>query len=176
MSTPITPASRIKVYPDFVTTPESRAPKEDDTSAQSAKLKTVAPTTFSGNYITTVRLYMQQSGPEPWPHGSTVEINGRINFYNRSNSYYIETPENTNYSAEGGGLGRLVGEASIFTKGAPALFTGILWEDGPGERYFTIATVDWNTMPEEWADGREWYYTQSLENFVGHLAWRVSRA
>jgi len=96
--------------------------------------------------------------------------NSGINFYNNSNIYYIETPENTDFSGEGGGLGRLVGEASIVTKGAPALFTGILWEEGGGDRYFAIATVDWNKDPEDWAAGREWYFTQSLENFIGHVA------
>jgi glucan phosphorylase len=166
---------RIKVYPDFPNEPKCRRVKNENALSQPAKTEeSVVQSRFGGTYRTTVRLYMQQSGPERAWRGSTVEIQGRINFYNNSNSYYIETPENTNFSGEGGGLGRLVGEASIVTKGAPALFTGILWEEGGGDRYFAIATVDWNKDPEDWADGREWYFTQSLENFIGHVAWQVS--
>ena len=131
-------------------------------------------------YTVHVRLYVQETGTEKGPFSGTgVEIRGNMAIGTKNYGVYADLPEKTNFAGENNGLGRIVADGSVTTAFGISNFSGTLYEEGnstTGNRIFTSIGVDWGTAPLEWANGGEWWFTQTVnndQNFKGHLWWQV---
>jgi len=159
---------------------------EKPVSAERAHVAKDAKAVFQ-SFKTTIRLYVQMTGAELGLFsGTSDEIRGNITatpaFGSTETRYVnVDLPEKTNFAGENGGLGRMVAELTKTTIFVPPNFSGVLYEEGnmtTGNRFFTNFSVDWNTAPPEWADGRWWYSTQTVSNdanYIGHLWWQVTQ-
>jgi hypothetical protein len=164
------------VYPTPPKPPET--PKDE-----SLKEKSMAASRASSfrYYQTHIRLYVQETGTELGLFGgNTCEIRGNITADGETTNVRKDLHEKTHFESENGGLGRIVCDVTKRTISAPADFSGTLYEEGGfgvGDRYFTRASVDWDTAPTAWANGNSWWFTQWVsndQNFIGHLWWQVS--
>jgi hypothetical protein len=132
-------------------------------------------------YSTLIRLYVEETGTELGPASDTTcEIRGYILANGEKRDVYVDLPQKHDFSNENGGLGRIVCEMAKVSRVLPANFTGVLLEQGRptfGDRYFTNASVDWNTADVKWMNGNPWWFTQTVindQNFRGHLWWQVT--
>lgn len=162
---------------------------------QDAKIKVPVLQYVTSQYITTIKLFVESTGGEVGgsDKDTTVELRGRITATpmngeseEKTIKWYLK--QNTPYK-ENKGLGKLLGQLEVTTTFVPPRFTGVLYEEGrrkegdkgfAPDRYFTNFTVDWSNAKLEWADGRAWYTTQTINSgedkdkgFVGHLWWQV---
>jgi len=141
----------------------------------------ITPSALPQQYRTRIRLYVQETGAEQgFLSGTSCEIRGYTIANGQRSNVSVALPEKTNFARENGGLGRIVLDVTSVTRFLPANFTGVLYEEGnatTGDRYFTNASVDWNTAPQEWANGNPWWFSQTVsndQNFKGHLWWQIA--
>jgi hypothetical protein len=159
-------------------------PKPPETSKDGAvKEKSMAALRASlfKHYKTHIRLYVQETGTESGIFGGeTCEIRANIIANGVTTKVHVDLPQKRHFESENGGLGRIVCDVTKRTINIPADFSGTLYEEGGfgvGDRYFTRASVDWDTAPESWANGNPHWFTQWVsndQNFIGHLWWQVS--
>ncbi|ORY07005.1 hypothetical protein BCR34DRAFT_604009 [Clohesyomyces aquaticus] len=176
-------ANKPKYYATIPTKPESRVVDiSDQEHVLSATAAAAGP--LGIRIVTRIRLYVQETGTEIGGR-TQVEIREHMSASGvvapaQTRDMSVDLLEKTDFSGENNGLGRIVGEIAVLTRNLPANFSGELYEEGiliAGDRFFTRESVDWNTAPDNWADGREWYFTQTNsndQNFKGHLAWQVT--
>jgi len=159
------------------------APKKPETSKHDTSMVegTAGPLALPRQYNTHIKLIVQETGAEQGLFsGTTCEIRGYVIANGHKYPVSRDLPEKHNFANENGGLGRIVLDVPVVTRFLPANFNGVLYEEGnatTGDRYFTNAGVDWNTAPDEWANGNPWWFSQTVwndQNFKGHLWWQVS--
>jgi hypothetical protein len=161
----------------FASIPDGPTGAEESTATQTAGPSFV-------RYKTHMRLFVQMTGTELGQSDTACEIKGHIvatapGAAPETRIVNATLPQKTNFISENNGLGRLVLDFTKTSINVPSNFTGVLYEEGnqsAGNRFFTNATVDWNTAPSEWADGRWRFFTQTVSNdanFIGHLWFEV---
>jgi hypothetical protein len=158
-------------------------PKKPETAKRDVSIaeRSATPLALPPQYRTHIRLFVQETGAElGFLSGTSCEIRGYVIANGARTNVSVDLPEKTNFASENGGLGRIVLDVISVTRFLPANFTGLLYEEGnstTGDRKFTNAAVDWNTAPQEWANGNPWWFSQTVsndQNFKGHLWWQVS--
>jgi len=158
------------------------APPAEPEPSESTTPHGLAPSFVRFN--TKVRLYLISTGDDPGDEcelGGNIQTNWQFENLRAHRTIDIELPVKKNFENQNNGLGFLLAELDTRTIGAPANLSGYLVEEGSifrGDKIILSYSVDWNTAPLAWADGRSWRvksWNSSDHRYACYLWWRVTQ-
>ncbi|KIW12439.1 hypothetical protein PV08_09716 [Exophiala spinifera] len=156
---------------------ESKQPTVRKADAAPAPTAGVAAS-FGQRLTTKVWIFLNHTGDDA---GSTSEIKSEIYFDDAHVATgYLEVSNNTDFSADNGGLGKFLLYKDAIQRGVGKRFRATAFEEGNitvGDRYFVDGTFDFDAGPDEWMDGNVHtvgpYYNTSDGNFKGFIQFQV---
>jgi hypothetical protein len=134
---------------------------------------------FLQKYSTRVWVYLNHTGDDA---GSTSEIHSEIYFDDATNALgYIEISNNTDFSGDNGGLGKLLVTKEAISRGFGKRFRATAYEEGnisTPNRMIVDGTIDFESGPDGYMSGQvfNWgpFSNSSDGNYKGFIQFQCS--
>jgi len=134
---------------------------------------------FLQQYLTKVWIFLNHTGDDA---GSTSEIRSEIYFDDATYALgYLEVSNETDFSSDNGGLGKLLLTKQAITRGYGKRFRATAYEEGniaTPNRMFVDGTIDFQIGPDSYMNGQvyKWgpFFNTSDGNYKGFIEFQCS--